>query len=106
MSKFCLILLLSRDIEAIKVHDLIPGRYKVMDKLRLPVRTGIDFRQSPDLGVRAEDKVDSGAELVYHKKAFGQIPDTGDPAVIATFFVGPFSCYRLFILSPLNPCPS
>ena len=34
----------SRKVEAIKVHHLVPSRYKVMDKLLLRVRTCIDFR--------------------------------------------------------------
>jgi hypothetical protein len=38
-------------LEAIKVHHFDPGRDKVPDKLRLRVRTSIDFRQSPELGV-------------------------------------------------------
>jgi hypothetical protein len=38
-------------VEAIKVHHLDPGRDKVLDKFRLRVRTSIDFRQSPELGV-------------------------------------------------------
>lgn len=41
----------SRKVEAIKVHDLVPGRYKVMDKHLLRVRTSIDFSQGPELGV-------------------------------------------------------
>jgi hypothetical protein len=41
----------SDDIEAIEVHDLVPGRDKVMDKLHLGVRTSIDFSQSAELGV-------------------------------------------------------
>ena len=38
-------------LEAIKVHHFDPGRDKVLDKFRLRVRTSIDFRQSPELGV-------------------------------------------------------
>jgi hypothetical protein len=41
----------SRKVEAIKVHHLVPGRYKVMDKLLLRIRTSIDFSQGPELGV-------------------------------------------------------
>ena len=41
----------SPKVEAIQVHHLIPGRYKVMDKLLLGVRTSVDFRQGPELGV-------------------------------------------------------
>ena len=41
----------SRKVEAIKVHYLAPGRYKVTDKLLLSIRTSIDFSQRPELGV-------------------------------------------------------
>ena len=41
----------SLKVEAIKVHHLGPGRDKVLDKFRLRVRTSIDFRQGPELGV-------------------------------------------------------
>ena len=41
----------SLKVEAIKVHHLGPDRDKVLDKLRLRVRTSIDFRQGPELGV-------------------------------------------------------
>jgi hypothetical protein len=41
----------SRKVEAIKVHHLVPGRYKVMDKLLLCVRASIDFSQRAELGV-------------------------------------------------------
>ena len=41
----------SRKVEAIEVHHLGPGRDKVLGKLRLRVRTSIDFRQGPELGV-------------------------------------------------------
>lgn len=39
------------EVEAIKVHHFVPGSYKVMDKLLFSVRTCVDFRQSPELGV-------------------------------------------------------
>ena len=37
----------SHEVEAIKVHHLVPGRYKIMDELLLRVRTAIGFNQSP-----------------------------------------------------------
>src|SRR6201999_1188462 len=51
----------SRKIETIKVHHLGPGRYKVMDKFLLCVRTSVDFGQGPELGIGTEDKVDARA---------------------------------------------
>jgi hypothetical protein len=41
----------SRLVEAIKIHDLTPGRDKVVDELLLRVGTSIDFSQSAELGV-------------------------------------------------------
>ena len=41
----------SRQVEAIKVHHLVPGSYKVMDELLLRARTSIDFSQGAELGV-------------------------------------------------------
>jgi hypothetical protein len=41
----------SRQVETIEVHHLVPGRYKVMDKLLLRVRTSVDFGKRPKLGV-------------------------------------------------------
>ena len=40
-----------RKVETIKVHHLVPGRYKVMDKLLLRVRTSVDFGQGSELGI-------------------------------------------------------
>ena len=54
-------MLRSGEVEAIEVHHLVPGRDKVVDELLLGVSTGVDFRQSPELGVRTEDEVDTGA---------------------------------------------
>ena len=54
-------LLRSGEVEAVKVHYLVPRRYKVVQKLLLGVLTSVDFRQSPELGVRTEDEVDTGA---------------------------------------------
>ena len=49
------------EVEAIKVHYLVPRRYKVVQKLLLGVLTTIDFRHGPELGVRTEDEIDTGA---------------------------------------------
>ena len=51
----------SGQIEAIQVHYLVPGSYEVMYELLLGVVLGIDFGQGTQLGVRAEDQVDTGA---------------------------------------------
>ena len=40
-----------RKVETIKVHHLVPSRYKVMDKLLLRVRTSVDFGEGPKLGI-------------------------------------------------------
>src|SRR4029079_10462176 len=47
-------------VEAISIHHLIPGRHKVLHKLLLRVRGGIDFREGAKLRVGAEDQVDAG----------------------------------------------
>jgi len=44
-------MLRSGEVEAVKVHHLVPSRYKVIGKLLLGVCTCIDFRQSSELGV-------------------------------------------------------
>ena len=41
----------SRNIEAIKVHHLIPGCDKIVDELLLSVGTSIDFSHGAELGV-------------------------------------------------------
>jgi hypothetical protein len=41
----------SREVETIEVHHFVPGRYKVMDKLLLRVRTSVDFGKRTKLGV-------------------------------------------------------
>ena len=50
----------SGEVEAIKVHYLVPHRYKVVQELLLGVFTSVDLRQGPELGVRTEDEVNSG----------------------------------------------
>ena len=54
-------MLRSGEVEAVKVHYLVPHRYKVVQELLLRVHTSVDFRQGPELGVRTEDEVDTGA---------------------------------------------
>jgi hypothetical protein len=39
------------EVEAVKVHYLVPGRYKVVHELLGRVLTRVDFRQGPELGV-------------------------------------------------------
>ena len=57
-------MLRSGEIEAIKVHHLGPGHHEVLDKLLLPVRASVDLGQSPELGVRTEDEIDTRAGLL------------------------------------------
>jgi hypothetical protein len=54
-------MLRSGEVEAVKVHDFVPHRYKVVHELLPGVLTSVDFRQRPELGVRTEDEVDTGA---------------------------------------------
>ena len=50
-----------REVEAVGVHHLGPGRHEVLHELLLRVRAGIDFREGAKLRVRTEDQVDAGA---------------------------------------------
>jgi hypothetical protein len=54
-------MLRSGEVEAVKVHYLVPRRHKVVHELLLGVLTTIDFRDGPELGIRTEDEVDTGA---------------------------------------------
>jgi hypothetical protein len=54
-------MLRSGEVEAIKVHHLGPGRHKVLDKFLLRVRASVNLGQSPELGVRTEDEIDTRA---------------------------------------------
>ena len=54
-------MLRSGEVETVKVHHLGPCRHKVLDKLLLRVRASVDLGQGPELGVRTEDEVDTGA---------------------------------------------
>ena len=54
-------MLRSGEVEPVKVHDLVPRRYKVVQKLILGVLASVDFRQGPQLGMRTEDEIDTGA---------------------------------------------
>ena len=49
------IILRSGEVETVKVHCFIPHCYKVVQELLLGVLTSVEFRQGPELGVRAED---------------------------------------------------
>ena len=51
----------SREVEAVKVHHLAPGRHKVTHELLLRVAARIEFREGSELRVRTEDKIDYGA---------------------------------------------
>ena len=51
----------SGEVEAVQVHYLVPHRDKIVHELLLGVLTCVDFRQGPELGVRTEDEVDTGA---------------------------------------------
>ncbi|MBW2489129.1 MAG: hypothetical protein JRE72_17035, partial [Deltaproteobacteria bacterium] len=54
-------MLRSDEVEAVKVHYLVPRRNEVVQELLLGVFTSVDFRQGPELGVRTKDQVDTGA---------------------------------------------
>ena len=54
-------MLLLGEVEPVKVHYLVPRRYKVVHELLLGVLTCVNFRQGPELGVRTKDEVDTGA---------------------------------------------
>src|SRR5581483_11750423 len=47
-------------VEAVQVHDLVPGLGEVLDELLLAVGGGVDLRQGTELGVGAEDEVGGG----------------------------------------------
>jgi hypothetical protein len=52
-------------IEAVKVHDLIPHSNEVLDELLLSVRAGVDLSSRAELRVRANDKIGaSGGPLL------------------------------------------
>src|SRR5208283_3398366 len=51
----------SGKVVAIKVHHLVPRRHEVLHKRLLRVVTSIEFRDGPELGVRTEYKIDTGA---------------------------------------------
>lgn len=46
------------EIEAIQFHHLGPGRDEVLNKLLLSVSDGIDLRETAQMGVRPENKID------------------------------------------------
>jgi hypothetical protein len=41
----------SSEVETVKLHDFVPGRYKVLHELLPGVLASVDFRQGPELGV-------------------------------------------------------
>src|SRR6202047_3161530 len=51
----------SGEFVAVEVHHLVPGRHEILHKLLLRVRARIDFCKGPELGVRTEDQVNTGA---------------------------------------------
>src|SRR4030095_916421 len=50
-----------RQVVAIEVHHLRPGRHEVLHELRLRIRASVDLRQGPELRVRPEDEIDTRA---------------------------------------------
>ena len=50
-----------RQVEAVKIHHLVPRSHEVTHKRLLRVVAGIDFRDGSELRVRTEDEVDGGA---------------------------------------------
>src|SRR3974390_3673248 len=55
------VILWSGEVVAVEVHDFVPRCYKVSHELLLGVGTSVNFRQGPELGVRTEDEVHTGA---------------------------------------------
>ena len=51
---------ISDEVEAIRIHDLVPGGNEVLNKLRARIRFAVDFGQSAKLRVGAEDEVGAG----------------------------------------------
>ena len=51
----------SGKVVEIKVHHLVPRSHEVLYKRLLRVVTCIDFRECPELGVRTEKQIDTGA---------------------------------------------
>ena len=48
------------ELEAIKIHYLVPCGDEVMHELLLCIVASVDFRDGPELGVGTEDEVDTG----------------------------------------------
>ncbi len=48
------------EVEAVQVHDLGPGGDEGVDELLLRVGCGVDLGEGAELGVGAEDQVDTG----------------------------------------------
>src|SRR5438874_8325441 len=49
------------NVEAIKVHQLVPGRDEVVYKFFLTVGAAVNFGQCAENGVRTKDKIDTCA---------------------------------------------
>src|SRR5262249_32310315 len=47
-------------VEAVKIHHLVPRSHEVTHERLLPVIAAIDFRDGSELGVRTEDEIDGG----------------------------------------------
>ena len=54
-------LLRSCKVKSVKYHYLAPYCYKVINELIRGILRSVNFRQCPELGVRTEDEVDTGA---------------------------------------------
>jgi len=51
----------SGQVEAVKVHYLVPGCHEIVQEFFLGIGTSVHFRQGAQLGVRTENEVDTGA---------------------------------------------
>ena len=51
----------SSKVEAVLVHDVVPGRHEVPHERLLRIVLPVDLCNRPELRVRAEDEVDAGA---------------------------------------------
>src|SRR5215472_3226305 len=64
----------SGQVKTIEVHHFAPRSHEVFHKGLLRVVTCIDFRECPELGVRTEDKVDTGAgPLDFARRAIASL---------------------------------
>ena len=49
------------EIEAVKVHDLVPSSYEIVHELCLRVGCPVDLGESTKLRIGPEDEIDTGA---------------------------------------------